>query len=331
MRFPQPGDARGGWQKEWYHFCIMAPEVDVVVNLNVAGDMRPAARPGSRVARVIVLARERQWGGDLETIAERQIELLPGEVWMRLGQNRLRFSDGRFSLVAALQGRPLVVEATLEPQTMPLALGREVRVGLGSIDWFVLPRLSASGRVISGGRLHEFDGAPAYHDHNWGRWLWGHDFCWEWGFAHFEVAGEPWSLVYDRTLNRPRTHALELTLAVWRGSQLARIFSRREVGVGQSGYVDNGRPLRVPRPLAIAVPAAGGDVPRRLEVSAAVDGDRLRLTVELDDYAQILVPHETDLGTTVISEAAGRVRVEGLIRGSRIDASGRGIFEFLAA
>ena len=42
------------------------------------------------------------------------------------------------------------------------------------------------------------------------------------------------------------------------------------------------------------------------------------------------MPNETDLETTIITEAVGSVRVEGVIRHHRVEAEGRGVFEFLS-
>jgi hypothetical protein len=331
LRYPSPGDSKGGWQKEWYHFCILADGLDLLVNLSVCGDLRPSAIPGSRVARVILLARERGWHGDIETVDQRAVHLVPGEVGMELGQNRMSFRDGAFALTAALQGQPLAVDLRLEPRTYPLGLSREVAVGRGSIGWFAIPRLAATGQVVIGDRVHRLKEAPAYHDHNWGRWLWGQDFAWEWGFVHAAAGAENWCVIFDRTLNHARTSVLESTLALWRDEKLVKVFSRHEVSVRPLGYRHPDSLFRVPRPLALGVPELGRDVPQRFELTASWGGDRIACLIDTAYEAQILVPNEADLETTIITEVIGQVRMEGEIRGHRIDTAGRGVFEFLTS
>jgi len=330
LRYPAPGNPHSGWEKEWYHVCIHAAGVDLLVNLNVSADTRPAVPAGSRAARVVMMAHDRSWSGDIEPVDSRLVKLIPGEVAIRLGQNSLVFRDGRFELTAALQEHPLAVNAVLEPQTTPLGITHEVGVGEGTIGWFAIPRLSATGNVVSGDCVYSLDGATAYLDHNWGRWLWGQDFSWEWGFGHLNDGEEQWSVVVDRTLNRARTRILESTLALWRGETLVKMFSRNEIGVRPIGFQFPHSLFRVPRPLALAVPELGRDVPRQFEVTARSDADHVRLLLTVGSEAQILIPNEIDLDTTIITEVLGSIRMNGEIRGSKVEAEGESVFEFLS-
>ena len=79
--------------------------------------------------------------------------------------------------------------------------------------------------------------------------------------------------------------------------------------------------LRAP---GLVAPERTTDLPQRLVVNAVSGTDRLRMTFEAYDLAQILVPHETDLGTTVINEVRGRACVEGDVKGHRVLIGGRG-------
>src|SRR5262245_65612723 len=48
--------------KEWQHFVVLGPGVDLLINFSLGG--RPGlARDDDRAGRVIVLARGRQWTG----------------------------------------------------------------------------------------------------------------------------------------------------------------------------------------------------------------------------------------------------------------------------
>ena len=330
LKYPSPGDPRSGWQKEWYHVCILAPGLDLLVNLNVSSDTRPSAPVGSRAARVVMMGYDGTWSGDVEPVDSRLVRLIPGEVAIRLGQSELTFRDGKFELVAALQASPLVVNARLEPQCTPLGITHEVEVSHGSIGWFAVPRLSVTGHVVKGDRVYSLADATGYQDHNWGHWLWGQDFSWEWGFGHLTDGEESWTIVFDRTLNRARTRLLESTFALWRGEMLIKMFSRHEISVHPVGYQNPKNLFRIPRPLAIAVPELGRDVPRQFEVTARSGADHISLVLTVRSEAQILIPNETDLDTTIITEVLGAVQITGEIRGCQFAAAGRSVFEFLA-
>jgi hypothetical protein len=45
----------------------------------------------------------------------------------------------------------------------------------------------------------------------------------------------------------------------------------------------------------------------------------------------VVVPNETDLDSTLINQAIGRVTLEGRVDGEIVSMEGRGIFEFLNA
>jgi hypothetical protein len=108
------------------------------------------------------------------------------------------------------------------------------------------------------------------------------------------------------------------------------MFSRHEVSVRPIGYQNPQNLFRIPRPLALAVPELGRDVPRQFEVSARSGPDCVLLTLTIASEAQILIPNETDLETTIITEVLGTVRIEGEVRGCQFTATGRSVFEFLA-
>jgi hypothetical protein len=318
--------------KEWHHFCVVGSEVDAVVNLNLSGTVGPAATPGGQVARVVVLARAhgRGWHGEVETTPIRDVEARPGEVDLRVGGNTVRFQDGEFVVSVALQDHPVGMRLSLKPRTLPLIVRNDVPVGPAWVNWLVLPRLEATGTIVLGSRVYRLERAPAYHDHNWGRWRWGQDFSWQWGFGLPEDPEEPWAAVFDRTTNRARSTDLERTLALWHRGELHRMLTQTEVDVQPLGLLAPERVgLQIPRVMALLMPERTTDIPHRLVVSGAAGADRLQLVFEPEDVAQILVPNETDLGMTVINEAAGRVTLEGRVKGRTVASAGRGIFEFL--
>lgn len=314
--------------KEWFHFCVVAPEMELLVNFNVSTDLRPAG-DGGQIARMIFLARVGgAWQGGLETIAEDQVRALPGSIDLSLGQNTLSF-DGAFHLTGASADGTIVVRLDLEPVAIPL-IGLDSDLGLGSrLSWVVIPALRANGVVVVSGNVFRLRDAAAYHDHNWGSWRWGHDFAWQWGFALPASSESGLSLVYSRLTNRARTRDLDVKLCLWRGPHMIKMFDGAGVTVAPRGRASARSITKIPPIMSLLSPGSGSDVPHTLEVRGESEGDFLSCRFEAQEVAQIIVPNETDPGLTRINEAAGRVLVAGQIRGAPVHLEGRGIFEFL--
>ncbi len=278
---------------------------------------------------MIVLAHETTWEGDVDTIAARDVVLHPGLLDISFGQNSVRFKDGSFHISAALQEQSLALRLQMKALSLPLLMRSNRKVGEGRINWLVVPRLQANGTITVGNRVHRLAGAPAYHDHNWGRWLWGHDLAWEWGFALPPTAETPWSVVVDRTTNRSRTHVLEMTLALWKGPSLARVFTQNEVQLLYRDYLNPRRLFKFPRVMALLAPEMAPDIPAQLEIHAQAGGDWLQGIFHPRSVAQLIIPNETDLGVTIINEVEGSFTLHGSVRGDSVQMEGGAVFEFL--
>jgi hypothetical protein len=329
LHLPGVLDAKPRWYKEWYHVCVLGPDVELILNLNLAGDLRPGADPKEARARAVLLVRTGAWQGTVETVPLRDVTARAGEVRLVLGHHELAFEDGRFRISTALLDQPLSARLVLSPVARPLLARSETRVGEGTINWLVLPRLEAEGTIVVGGRVHRLARSPAYHDHNWGRWLWGHDFAWEWGFGLPQDPANPWSCVFDLTTNRARTEALERTFAVWKGGSLRRLFVGRDIEVEKRGFL-RARPLKFPAVMRLLSPEASTDVPQSFVVKARSGRDHLELAFEAESACQVLIPNELELDLTLITEVSGRVHLSGEVREERVELAGRGIFEFLS-
>ncbi len=325
---PLPAGPDATWQKEWFHFAILGPRVHAILNFSMTGDTRPATSPEDRLSRTILLVHDGTWNGGVDTIPARDVTFGPG-LHVRLGQNTGRFEEGRFILSAALEREPVSVSITARPVTHPVFLASERALKEGWISWAVIPRLESRGSIVVGHRVHRLERALLYHDHNWGRWLWGHDFSWEWGFGLPEEPSVPWSLVFDRTSDRARARASALTLAVWKGASMVHLFRPEEIQVHPEGRAPTDGVRKFPPVMALIASELTTDVPARLHVEAEAGRNRLALAYRVEDLAQIVVPNETDLGVTVINETVGRVQAEGTIQGDTVRMEGRGHFEFL--
>ncbi len=323
---PVPVGPGASWEKEWFHFAILGQRADTILNLSFGGDARPAAAPGERVARTILLVHDHEWEGGIETTPERDVVIGSG-VRVQLGHNVVRFEGGRFVLSSALEGPPVSLYLTARPLTRPLLV--EGDRATRQSGWVVIPRLVGRGSVVAGRRVHRLEEALIYHDHNWGRWRWGDDLSWEWGFGLPDDPSVAWSLVFSRTSDRARGLTSSLRLLVWNGESMIRRFDSAEIRVSPEGRARSRQIRRVPPPMVMLAPELTTDVPDRLHVEAESRDDRLGLVFGIEDIVQILVPNERDMGVTVINETVGRVRADGRIAGETIRMEGRGHVEFV--
>ena len=326
-RFGGPGE-----HKEWQHFLVHAPGIHLLINFNLIDDRWPS--PGVRgeeIARMIVLVQTgREWIGEVVRFASDAVEVPVGGLDARFGANTLRFVAGCYRLSLDLPTHALRAELSLVPLTMPAIANNQPLAPGRVLSWLFVPRLRASGWVTIASRTIEIAGAPAYHDHNWGHFVWGDDFSWEWGSALPWASDNPWSVVYMRMADRGRTRASCQGLYLWRGEQPGRIFRDHELEVRLHGRLVRSKFLQVPPIMALLAPRASADLPARLEVRAAAGEDQVELVFEPEDLAQIIMPHERDVvGATALNEVGGRVRVQGRVAGEALEFEGPGMFEFI--
>ncbi|MDB4932434.1 MAG: hypothetical protein JWM10_4918 [Myxococcaceae bacterium] len=326
--------ARGGdgGHKEWWHFCVYAPGVDVLVNFSLVDDVRPGCDPAREFARLVVLVREREWDGDVEVFESAEVEAAGGGLHMRFGDNRVAFEGGRYVIEVRLQRRPIAVSLVLAPRCVP-SLANNIRLDPGPpINWLVLPRMVASGTLTLGGRTVAVERASAYHDHNWGHFAWGRDFAWEWGYGLPEGDdANPWSMVFVRLSDRAHTRAYMQALFLWRGALQHRVWRAADVSVERVGLLRASRVFKLPRVMSLVAPGTVTDVPRALVVRARGDGDEVECRFDAEDVAAVVIPNDHDPGVTVIHEVSGVVSVTGRVRGEALAMRGRAIFEFLGA
>jgi hypothetical protein len=320
--------------KEWFHFCALTPDVQVLVNLSLSDE------PDGARGRVLALARvgdEPGWRGGERTHHGDSIRAVAGGHRVAIGEAAIDWRDGRYFVAArAGAGEDLVeVDLELSPLTVPLVAER-VDLAPGSLGWVAVPRLVASGAVRAAGRIHRVDRAPAYHDHNWGAWRWGGgDFAWQWGFALAPAhAAPPWAVLYSRLTDRARSRAFDTKVSVWRGALLERVFSAGDVRVRAEGRPPVGQLRRIPRVMNLVIPGDTVEAPGTLEVTAARDQDHdrdrdwLTLRYRPEAVAQVAIPNHQDLGFTLIDETSGRFAVKGRIDGVDLGFEGRSMFEF---
>lgn len=314
-----------GGHKEWQHFLVHAPDFHLLVNFDLI-DEGP-----DEVARLIVLVRAGERSrGEVVRFPAAEVEVPVGGLAARLGRNAMRFVDDAYELELDLPSLGLRARLRLTATCMPAIANNQPLAPGRTLSWLFVPRLRASGELELDGRRIALHDALAYHDHNWGHFAWGDDFAWEWGSLLPWAPANPWSVVYMRMADRARARASCQGLYLWRGAAPGRIFRDHELEVGLHGRFVAPDFVQVPPVMALLCPRASADLPARIEVRARSGDDVVELAFELEQLAQILMPHEHDLaGVTALNEVAGSVRMQGRVGGEAIELVGPGMFEFI--
>lgn len=322
------GGARG--HKEWFHFCVQQPGLDALVNFNVSDEVDTSRSPAGERAHVVALVHDgNRWLGGVDRHWESDFDIAGGEVHARMGRNRMSLSGGAFRVTANLRQQPLEIDLALEPEAFPL-LSNNIRLSADQgLNWVVVPRLRASGVVRASGVEHRVRDALSYHDHNWGRFAWGADFAWEWGYGAPADAACPWSLIFVRLSNRTMTSTRTQALTLWRGRDMVRSFRGRELRASTGGVFSSTPIYKVPSVMALLAPGSATEVPARLTLTADADGDTLTVELIARSVAQIIVPNDRTAGVTTINEVAASLHVFGRVFDEAIDYEGRGMFEVL--
>lgn len=311
--------------KEWWHYSISRPDVDVLVNMSLLenSDRSPQAR-------ITLLVRNGAgWRGEVRTVPWDRVECHTGEIAIRMADCTTHFEDGAYYVGARTSDGSIDVDFRADVATTP-SLIHNVDLGSGPpLHWLMVPRLVVRGRVCVEGTRISLDGSLAYHDHNWGRFHWGGDFAWQWGYAAPPSPSIPWTLVfvrmYDRALHRVRSQGI----FVWRAARQTRVFRDSAVEYQRSGLLRAGSVCKFPPIMGLLYPGTATDVPAALTISARRDADEVVIHFEPEDIAQILVPADAPRGATLIQEVSGTLHCSGRIDDERWEFTNRTVMEFL--
>lgn len=319
--------------KEWYHFNVVDPAqgTDIIINLSLAGDV---TRAGHGKADVIALCHQAPhgWSGTIDTYDGSAGEFRGDRLDMAIGPNRLAFIDGVYRLSIQLRDQPFIFEAQFVPRSEPLMIWNDTPLGSGRLNWLVVPRLVASGRLSLAGQTYLFEGVPAYHDHNWGAWKWGDDFSWDWGFAispDDDSRDDAFTVVFDRTANRTGNMVFEQTLAIWRRTALAKLFTRQMIRVERSGRLTTHIP-RIPGAIRLIETGQVLNIPALYRISARDESDWLDFEYRPDAGLQIGVPKDYGFGLMGLNETFGNWIARGEVGGESVSFAARACLESLS-
>lgn len=312
--------------KEWQHFVIVAPGLDLLVNFNLAG---PAGlgEDGERVARVIVLVHTARWTGFVETTP--RLGVSRDGCRATFGDHRVEIRNGGYRVVVDAPAHGVSIDATFQPDVAPITARRQAIAPGRRLDWSLTARLLVDARIELPGERVDLVGALGYHDHNWGHFAWGDDFTWEWGCV-LPCDGGDWAAVYSSLLNRARSELVLEQLFVWRRGDNVLAAGGLDVGSRARGHHRGSPELRLPPVMALLRARRDGDVPRRFEVTGRRGGDEITLRFAPATASQLIVPSERDpVGTVAIHECVGPVALTGRLDDEAIEWEGRGVFEFV--
>jgi hypothetical protein len=245
-----------------------------------------------------------------------------GDADLRIGEARVDVrEDGRYALRGTAReegsGTPVTLNVVVAPAEGAYFPGASLASGIVSGYVVAGLRADATGSICVGGTCTRYEGAQAYHDHNWGVWR---GVTWQWGAAR---AGD-YTFLYGRVESADSTTTTPslVVYLVDRQGFLA-LFRPRDIR-----YVD-GRSTRV------------GDVtirtPSTAEMVDVRGSDTLRITLAIEDAtATDTRTPDVERGDGLSSreiprpyfvQMKGTATISGRIRGTPLAGRGAGFFE----
>lgn len=325
----RPRRARRG-HREWLHFSIADGLSTFILNTSVTDDARLGRERPTERGRIVALLHDGEdWCGGTEELAPSELDVRGGTLHMRLGRTVVDFVDGAFHVTGAVRDAQLSFELVLRPDALPsvaseVALARHEE----SINWAVVPALRASGWVETARGRRTFADAAAYHDHNWGYFS-HRDFAWQWGYALPSNPADRKALVVTRLLDGMQSSSIMQALLLWKDGRQHRVFRAHDIELRSEGLLRPDERFIVPQRARLLARGTTTDIPRRLSFTARGRGDAIEGAFLPKHVAEIVVPNEHDLGTTLIREVVGDLRVDGVIRGESFTLSSSAVFEWL--
>lgn len=324
VRAPMLATADPHGFKEWHHFVVHGDGARVLINFSLSYE-----RAGRPAPRVIVIAHDRQWSGAIARFDESELKVSGDLGDIRIGGNRMIVGPDGYRVGVDLPEHGIGGELALTSMSRPFVVNNQP-VGDGRMCWLFVPKLRVYGWLEVGGRQHRFDGALAYHDHNWGRFFWGGDFGWTWGTMLPSAPEVPWSLVFLQMTDRRRLRNLSQALYVWRHNEPAAIFRHAAVTTTSRGRLGRTADCTLPPAMGLLLDGETPGVPEHIDITASRAGDTVHAQFHPQSYARLAQPSETRLDrSTVLCETSGAARMTGSIGGEDIDFTGTGVFEFL--
>jgi len=314
------GDSTWG---EWHYFNVLSNDKRRWAFLSfIVGGAVPDGRWGGQVLLTL---------HEAGTPARRFTATFPSDsvafsTWnanLRIGSGTVTVdSIGRYVVHARARGErgegDATVDLTVSPAPGAYFPGASLG-GTGFVSGYAVAglRADAVGTICVARACEHYDGAQAYHDHNWGVWR---GVSWEWGAAR---AGS-YTFLYGR-VQPPDSASGESPLFVYLVDSLGfrALFRPQRID-----YTDD---------RVIQVDGHSVRVPSRATFADVRGGDTLRVALTIEDAmgTNTSVP-QPERGETMAARALARpyfiqmkgtARLSGRIGGAPIDGQGSGFFE----
>jgi ABC-type transport system, involved in lipoprotein release, permease component len=319
-----PSTSRGDptWA-EWHYFNVLSPDHQrwAFISLIVAGQV-----PGGKWGGQVLVTLHTQGGPTrkfVATMPATAVRLSTSRADLAIGNSNVTvLADGRYAVraKAAEEGGNGVVDVSLVVAPSPRAYFPGAALSSDAmVSGYVVPALRAvaTGSICVSGTCEQFDGAQAYHDHNWGVWR---GVTWEWGAAR---AG-PFTLLYGRVQPADSAVASQpLFVYVVDSLGFLGVFRPKEI------RYDDSRIIRVDGQM-LHVPARGEMVDVRGD-----DTLRVELTVEDATATDTRTPgvergeglSARGLEHPYFIQMKGTMKISGRVRGRPVSGEGAGFFE----
>src|SRR4051794_14779438 len=194
-----PAEARGdpSWA-EWHYFNLITPDRRqwAFITFMLAGAVGDSAGRWGGQLLVTLHEQGRPARRFTSTVAARDVRFSTTDADLRIGEARVDvLDDGRYALRGTARedgsGAPVKIDLAVAPAEGAYFPGALLTSGIVSGHVVAGLRADATGSICVGGSCMRYDGAQAYHDHNWGVWR---GVTWQWGAAR---AGE-YTFLYGR-------------------------------------------------------------------------------------------------------------------------------------
>ena len=319
---PRDVEHRDSWA-EWHYFNVLSADKQRWAFISfIVGGAVPDGRWGGQV--LFTLHEEGKPPRRFATaFPADSISLSTSTADLRVGNGRVTvLPDGRYAIrgsARAEQGREVAtVDLIVSPS--PGAYFPGASLGGGSfVSGYVVAglRAEATGTICVASSCERFDGAQAYHDHNWGVWR---GVSWEWGAAR---AGS-FTFLYGR-VEPPDGSASDTPLFFYLVDSLGfrTLFRPKRIDYIDGRVVrSGGASVRVPS-RAVFADARGGDTVRvELEIEDAVATDTRSPKPE---RGETMAARQLDRPYFI--QMKGTARLSGRVGGVPIGGDGSGFFE----
>ncbi|MFL5620056.1 MAG: hypothetical protein ACJ79A_16885 [Gemmatimonadaceae bacterium] len=320
-----PPEARGdpSWA-EWHYFNVLSSDRPrwAFISFMLAGEVGgPPDRWGGQLL-VTLHEQGRPARRFTSSVPSSAVRFSTTDADLRLGEATVMvLPDGRYAVrgVAREEGSrtPLTLDLIVAPIGGAYFPGASLTSGI--LSGYVVPalRAAATGSICVAARCERYDGAQAYHDHNWGVWR---GVTWQWGAAR---AG-PYTFLYGRVEPADSVaSAPPLVVYVVDSLGFLALFRPRDIA-----YVDGRSTL---------VNGATIRTPSRAEMADVRGGDTLRIVLSIEDATATdtrspAVERGEGLAGRALArpyfvQMKGSATIAGRIRGTPLTGSGAGFFE----